>query len=61
MSPELRKIVEANVSALAVKQNDMVVGVVTETDVLKSLVEKKDPEATGIAEIMDNVKYFSHI
>jgi len=48
----IRKIVEDNVSALAVKQNDMVVGVVTETDVLKSLVEKKDPDATGIAEIM---------
>lgn len=48
----IRKIVEADVSALAVKRDHDVVGVVTEADVLKALVDKKDPDATGVGEIM---------
>jgi CBS domain-containing protein len=48
----IRKLIEANVSSLAVKLDDAVVGVVTESDVLRALVAKKDPDATVIGAIM---------
>ena len=48
----IRKIVEANVSALVVKLNGVVVGVVTDMDVVKYVVEKRDLDATRVSEIM---------
>ncbi len=46
------KIVEANVSALVVKLNGVVAGVVSDMDVLKYVAEKRDLDATRVSEIM---------
>ncbi len=59
MRAVIRKIIDSNVSALAVKKDNMVVGVVTEMDVLKYLAEKRDPDSTGIAEIMSPCELIS--
>ncbi|MCA1766525.1 MAG: CBS domain-containing protein [Desulfobulbaceae bacterium] len=52
----IRKIIDDNVSALAVKREGVVVGVVSDMDVVKYLVEKKDPDSIRIAEIMTPCK-----
>jgi CBS domain-containing protein len=46
------RIIEANVSALVVKLDGVVAGVVTDMDVLKYVAEKRDLDKTRVSEIM---------
>jgi CBS domain-containing protein len=49
----VRKMVESDVGCLIVEQDARVVGVFTERDLLRRVVDAgKDPDATGISEVM---------
>ena len=48
----IQKMVTNNVSALAVKIDDALVGVVTEMDVIDSISDQKDPDKTRVSDFL---------
>lgn len=40
------------IGSLIVLENDKIAGIVTETNVMHSIAEKKDPDATAVADVM---------
>ena len=48
----IQQMVKSKVSALVVKMNDAVVGIVSDIDLLKSIVDNKDLDVSKVAELM---------
>ncbi len=48
----IRKMAQSKSSALLVKLNDVVIGVVTDMDLMRSVVEKKNLDTTMVSEFM---------
>jgi predicted transcriptional regulator len=57
----IRKIIETDVAALVVMLDGQVTGVVTDMDVLKYVVEKRDLDKTGVSEIMTACALISNV
>ena len=50
----VRQMVQSGASALVVKMDGLVVGIVSDIDLSKSIVDNKDPDATTVSQLMSS-------